>query len=508
MADNTSNKLKISVSKILQRGFASRGVSIDRRGNRFWSIKHENDGVVLVDLNPRMRPPAQYMALRGVIVDTVKRKIVSFGFGYPEIIHSNESSQGLLRDDPNVVIRPGVEGIIIRMFRIRGVLYYSSYKTLQAGGNSAVQGKSETYRESFRRLLATNYNIALEDFEANLFPRATCNYSHTFHLVTRDFLKITSLPHEDIYLVNTETFGPGNVVPPPVSFKPIMSVEAAVNFYTGVVCEKWDGPTVWTGQAYKSNREPQQLGNFLVIEVYRPYKNSIVLDRTYELYSPAWEYRESILASEGNLYSSFVRGVKQELNNGVEFDQAVDTFSNEMLRTVNPLHEAEVARFSGDIREDSNAIYTFAHDWRWYLSRLEDYRADQLFNNRSRSELQAIEADYKDKSSELLTALSSSSFYYLATRVRKYGEHAKQMLDEIRERLLVPLAESEIRSLDALEEEYQVASALYTLLESGGDRSYRDVFDDIGIMYMNIKLELERYEEDRSSVDDLIPFAE
>lgn len=411
--------LKSKVSKILQRGFSRRGVSLDASGDKFWDIKHENDGIVLVDLNRDNDVPDVCMHLRGVVVDTKTKKVISYGFGYPKVLGPDDNSD-YIRNDPNIVIRPGVEGIIIRMFRIRGVLYYTTYKTLQA---------DETYRESFRRLLATNYNVGLEEFEDRVFPRATCNYSHMFQLVTRDFLKVTSLPHEDIYLINTECFGRGMIVQPPVNQKPVLDTNAAINYFTGVVAgQSEDQITYWNGREYISNDSPTQLGNFLVIEVYRMHENTRVLSHTVEIYSKPWETRASIVNSQDTLYASYIDLVHKLL--GMYDDDSENILSaaqQQMLDYVNPLHTDEILGFKDKFISDNLKISNYAGRRR--------NREDQ--NQQLDQDLRAVLENIKsannlDSPTELLEMIGPNSFYSLANQIElpTLQDEINRMIDD------------------------------------------------------------------------------
>lgn len=425
-----ASDLKSTVSKILYKGFKSRGANITKSGDRFWDIKKAINGVALVDLKKNVNPPASYLHLRGVIVDTKTHKIVSFGFGYPE--HAGPESAGLIKDDPNIVIRPGVEGIIVRMFMLRGVLYFATYKNMGVSGDLDMHLMK--YEHEFNRILKTKYKTQFYSFTEATFPRETCNYSHTFHLVTEDFLKTSSLPVEDIYLVDTEVFGPGKVTYPDVSRKQILSAEEATNYFNGVVGERGE-PTEWTGSHYKSNLMPSQLANFLVLEMYRPYRGRRVLDRTIELYPQAYMQRDAILSSQGNLYASYIHNAKRMLESsegGKIFIDILADAQDEMLNAVNPLHADEVKQFALMALADSEMIFDFSQDWKATLKNLAEFqdinfnKATKMFNERSTRDLETVKS-FRGNKQELLKILSSSSFYYLASRIRRYDEFMEDM---------------------------------------------------------------------------------
>jgi len=300
---------KVTISHIL---------GIENNDN--WQVISSDDNVHLVhysqnaDLN-------QYSSLRGVVVDTEEKRIVCSSFGYAPSFTVDYVEEGVNTvvdeydkvhnvDLTNAKFRIGYEGTILRVFKHKGKVYYSTHRRLDA--SKSTWGNTKTFTEMYSELGGpTEDELFPEDIESP-------PYVYVFLVSHPDVMMCSHVPTQTgfiVFLGRLDMSGNGNDEELPFKHRLITDRDVIdLNEEQGIISSRYlstdeANKFLRTGFHNLDNKRDKRLshGEFVIAEVPNGEQNNYPGENVslYKFASPAYEWRCNMRGKDSNLYHRF-----------------------------------------------------------------------------------------------------------------------------------------------------------------------------------------------------------
>ncbi len=175
-----------------------------------WYISDDRPDEHLYLIHPNNTHAEQYGDLRGVVVDTKYQTVVARSHGHIPIVIADELVPGadgniklvdengsqILMEDGSYSIKPGYDGVYVRIFLHGGHIYIASHRKLDISGSSWGNAPgSPTFREMYDRLGGPT-GKDLFGYGAKYSP-----YVHGWMIVTPELANVTKAVLGNGYLV-------------------------------------------------------------------------------------------------------------------------------------------------------------------------------------------------------------------------------------------------------------------------------------------------------------------
>jgi hypothetical protein len=341
------NSIKAKVAKIL---------SVPNVDDWYLSDYIEEQGLVMT--HPKNELIYIYPQLEGTVVDIFRNFIVSDAVGTNPIVITdalepeengdlqvrNELRELIHIERENYTIKPGYEGIYIRIFKHNGIIYLSSLRRFHI--ENSTWGKSPTYGQMWNRLEGSDGKIFFSA-EKKFSP-----YTHTFLLSTQEVANVSRSfigAGYISYLGFRQTWTPETVsliefneidttlwTPTEYTENPDLASQTGIflkapdiDFPTANYRLRFGDYSPWDD----TNIDPR-LGTGETVVIYIKDKNGITKSLIH-IQSTAYHWRTTIRENNPNLFQQWWKLVDLSLDaNKESFEQKIPKFSEFSIESI------------------------------------------------------------------------------------------------------------------------------------------------------------------------------